>query len=192
MSKATRITAVIGEALAKKFTELTRQIGVSGTALLSRTISTELDYLEALPSNDERGEKGWRLLEELISKTDTRVRFNITLDRKDAERMNQICREKRIPRDGFIRGYISFLINEGDDGCDAPLVKISKILANPRHEYEQQRWISPKEEKTFWSPDGEFIERKAVCQENPYSHLHFDEEYLNPLLQFMQNRTAEK
>lgn len=52
----TRITAVIGESLAKRFTELTRQIGVSGTALLSRTLPAEMDYLAALPSNDESAE----------------------------------------------------------------------------------------------------------------------------------------
>lgn len=118
------------------------------------------------------------------------VRFNITLNRKDAERMNQLCREKRIPRDMFIRSYIVFLLY-GDDGCEAPLVKISKILANPRHEYEEKRWLSPKEDQTLYAPDGEVIERKAVCQHNPYNHLHFDDDMLNVLERFMQNRTPE-
>ena len=194
MSDTTRITTAIFETVSKRFTELTRQIGVSGTALLSRTLPAELDYLAALPSNDESAEKRARVIEELgnaLSDTPPKmVRFNVTLDRKEAERMNQICREKRIPRDMFIRSYIAFLIN-GVEGCEAPLLKISKILANPRYEFEEKRWLSPDEDQTLYAPDGEFIERKAVCKENPYSHLHFDDDMLNALERFMKNRTPE-
>jgi hypothetical protein len=177
MSATIRITVFIGEELGKKFTGLTRQIGVSGTALLTRTLPVELNYLAEIPSNSEKDETAWRLIGRLIEKlAATRPRrLNVTLDRHDAERMDQLCREKRVSRDLFIHQYIYFLVN-GDDGCEAPLVKISNILANPRYEYEQKRWLSPKEGETHHARDGQVIELKAVCQDNPYSSLHIDGE----------------
>ena len=139
-----RITAFVNEELAKKFTELTSQIGVSGTAILSRTLPNELNYLAGIPGNSERAGTTLRLL---ATDTGPKVRLNVTLDRQDAERMSQLCREKRVPRDSFIGGYIAFLVN-GDNGiCEAPLKKISEILANPRHEYEEKRRNGPKEDE---------------------------------------------
>jgi hypothetical protein len=120
------------------------------------------------------------------------VRFNITLDRKDAERMNQICREKRIPRDGFIRSYIAFLVNGVDEVCEAPLMKISKILANPQHEYEEKLRDSSSEDQVLIDQaDPSFVYIDGVPHENPYSHLHFDDDMLNALERFMRNRTPE-
>jgi hypothetical protein len=193
MSATIRITVFIGEELGKKFTGLTRQIGVSGTALLTRTLPVELNYLAEIPSNSEKDETAWRLIGRLIEKlAATRPRrLNVTLDRQDAERMDQLCREKRVSRDLFIHQYIYFLVN-GDDGCEAPLVKISKILANPRYEYEQNR---PKEDETHYARDGQVIELKAVCQDNPYSSLHIDGESLKLakglLEQLRKDRTPE-
>jgi hypothetical protein len=179
MSATTRITAFIGEELGKKFTGLTRQIGVSGTALLTRTLPVELNYLAEISSNSEKDETAWRLIGRLIEKLAAARprRLNVTLDRRDAERMDQLCREKRVSRDLFIHQYIYFLVN-GADGCEAPLVKISKILANPRYEYERARRRSPDEDYTEYAPTGEIIEHRALCKDNPYSALHIDGESL--------------
>jgi hypothetical protein len=192
MNNMTRITVSIGESKAKKFAELTRQIGVSGTALLRRTLPAELDYLAALPPNSETAEKRARVITELgnaLSDTPPKtVRFNITLDRKDAERMNQICQENRIPRDGFIRAYINFLVEGLDDVCEAPLMKISKILANPRLEYQKRL----SEREILYTEDGKgMIIDETVSQDNPYSHLHFDDDLLNALELFMKNARSE-
>jgi hypothetical protein len=196
MNKTMRVTAFIGEGLAKKFVESTRQIGVSGAALLSRTLPGELNYLAEIPSNSERAETAWRLMETLA--TDTRTdsrnvrRLNITLDRQHAERMSQLCREKRIPRDTFIGSYIAFLVN-GDSGiCEAPLKKISEILANPRHEYEEKRRNSPNEAETLLNlKDDSFTFNTPVSQENPYGHLHIDDDQLDLLERLAKNRTPE-
>jgi hypothetical protein len=185
-----RVTAFVDEELAQKFAELTKKIGVSGTALLSRTLPSELDYLAGIHSNSERAGTIWRLLEKLA--THPKIRFNVTLDRQDAERMSQLCREKRVPRDRFIGGYIDFLVN-GDNGvCEAPLKKISEILANPRHEYEEKRRNSPKEDQTQPSDDGNFNHITAVSQDNPYLDLYSDEDTLDLLEVVVKNRMAEK
>jgi hypothetical protein len=192
MNQTIRITAFIGEDLAKKFVERTRQIGVSGAALLSRTLPGELNYLAEIPSNSERAETAWRLMETLATDTHTDSRkvrrLNITLDRQHAEHMSQLCREKRIKRDIFIGSYIAFLVN-------GPLKKISEILANPRHEYEEKRRNGPKEDETFRDENGDFLVIKAVSQENPYRYLHIDEDQLdfqlNLLERIAKNRTPE-
>jgi hypothetical protein len=187
-----RITAFVNEELAKKFTELTSQIGVSGTAILSRTLPNELNYLAGIPGNSERAGTTLRLLERLAADTRPKMRLNVTLGRHDAERMSQICREKRVPRDSFIGGYIAFLVN-GDNGiCEAPLKKISEILANPRHEYEEKRRNSPKEDETLLDGNGNFIFNEAVSQENPYRYLHSDEEQLKLLDRLLRNRMGEE
>src|SRR6516162_2799934 len=135
--KTVRITAFIAEQYAEKFTALTRRIGVSGTALLSNTLSSELDYLAEIPPSTQRFEdlsnflaslefdSGGNLVE-VNDKPKVR-RLNITLDREVADRMNEICREKRIQRDQFINAYVGFLVDD-----KGPLQTVAEILVNPR------------------------------------------------------------
>lgn len=185
MSKAkTRITAFVEDGLAKEFAELTRGIGISGTALLNRELPAELKYLAELPANSERAAAACRFIERLSDTDDAPLkvrRLNITLDREDAERMDQLCREKRVPRDSFIGLYLHFLVND-------PLKRIAEMLTNPRREYEEKRWKS--------SPGptgpGQRGDESEVAPENPYGLLHIDEEQLNLLERFMKkNRTPE-
>ena len=127
-TEKTRITVFVADELAKKFTELMRRMGISGTALLNRTLPAELDYLAKQPANSERAAAVWRSLGTLMHTAGASSewrRFNITLDREDAERMDQICREKRLPRDVFIGAYLDFLVNGAEGVCGAPLEKIS-------------------------------------------------------------------
>jgi len=199
MSKnETRITAFIEEELAKKFTELTRRIGISGTALLSRTVPAELNYLAELPANSERAEKVVRFLADLkVDEDDTPPkkprRFNVTLRREDAKRLDQLCREKGVRRDGFIYAYIDFLVNGADGVCEAPLKKISEILMNPRHEYEEKRRNGPTADRTLYDLEDEsFTVIQGVPKENPYSLLHLGEEDLNRWERLIRkNRTPE-
>src|ERR1017187_10165670 len=195
----TRITTTVDADLAREFAELTRDIGISGTALLSRTLHSELDYLEGLPPNSEEDERALRrnypaggggakgdakapLIQYLKSASATAERFlvrkgriNITLDRQDAERLDRLCQEKRILRDGFIHCYIDFLVHGEDGVCEAPLAKISKLLSNPRHDYEEARESGPTEDETFWNQeDGHLscIVKRAVPRKHPYGILH--------------------
>jgi hypothetical protein len=115
-------------------------------------------------------------------------RFNVTLNRDDAERMDQLCRERRVRRDSFINGYISFLVNGESGVCEAPLRKISEMLMNPRHEFEAMRAMrpmrrnGPAEDETLDSLEGEtFVSKRAVSPENPYGYLHLDAERLTLL-----------
>lgn len=62
-TEKTRITVFVADELAKKFTELTSRIGVSGTALLNRALPAELDYLAELPENSERAAAVLRLID---------------------------------------------------------------------------------------------------------------------------------
>ena len=175
-TEKTRITVFVADELAKKFTELMRRMGISGTALLNRTLPAELDYLAKQPANSERAAAVWRSLGTLMHTAGASSewrRFNITLDREDAERMDQICREKRLPRDVFIGAYLDFLVNGAEGVCEAPLEKISEMLINPRHEYEEKRKSAPAADETLYNHETEeWTVIKAVPQENPYSGLH--------------------
>jgi len=183
MRAKTRITAFIEEERAKEFTEIMSRIGISGTALLNRALPTELNYLAKLPSNSERGEALNRFAERLAY-DDKYRRLNITLDRADAERMDQICREKRVSRDSFLGAFLAFLVYGEKGVCEAPLKKISEMLMNPRHEYEEKRSGGPAADTTLYDLEDEsFTHVEATPQDNPYSFLHHDEEELNQMEQ---------
>jgi post-segregation antitoxin (ccd killing protein) len=199
----TRITAFVEDELAREFTERARQLGISGTALLNRGLPAELDYLAELPFS-ERAAAVWRSYEAVIDAVGAsfkRRRINITLDREEAERMDQICREKRVPRDVFIGFYLDFLVNGAEGVCEAPLKRASEILMNPRHEYEEKRKNGPTADETLYNPETEeYTLIKAVPQENPYSGLHMlrhafkflDEEQLDLWVRLTkENRTPE-
>jgi len=175
----TRITVFIGAELAKKFSEFTRQIGISGTALLSSTLPTELGYLADLPRNSESAAKFWTLMDKMdeldgvFAGPAPTTRFNISLDRQDAERLNQLCHEKRVTRDSVISSYVRFLVDGEDRVCEAPLLKIAELLKSPRREFEEKRRNSPAESKTLHDLDDDtFIRIEPVPQDNPYRHLH--------------------
>jgi hypothetical protein len=186
MSKQTRITTFVREELAKKFAELTR--GISVTALLNRALPEELKYLAEVASNSERAEMVWRRR----GQGGTR-RFNFTLDRDHAERMDQLCREKRVPRDVFIEGYVDFLVNGEDGICEAPLAKISKMLASPRYEYEEKRRNSPIKDEVLHNLEDESITvNPAVSRENPYSFLHLDEKTCEKLERLFSEELKKK
>jgi hypothetical protein len=197
MRAKTRITAFVREDLAKAFTETMSRIGVSGSALLARGLPSELNYLAELPSNSERGEAVGRSLE-LLAAADSsskKRRLNITLERADAERMDQLCREKRVPRDFFIGGYLAFLVNGQDGVCEAPLKRIGALLMNPRLEFEEKRKSGSAADTTLYDmKDESFTFVEAVPRENPYSSLHLDEEemgLLERVVKDMKKRTPE-
>jgi hypothetical protein len=190
----TRITVFVADELAKKFTGTMRTLGISGTAFLSRTLPAELDYLAKLPANSERAAAVWRFMYIDTEDAPSKVRrFNITLDRGDAERMDQLCREKRVDRDNFIGVYLDFLVNGAEGVCEAPLKKVSEMLMNPRHEYEEKRKNAPTSDEEFYnSESSEFMTIKVFPEENPYSVFHIDEEQLKPWERWLKkNRTPE-
>jgi len=173
----TRITAFIEAERAKEFTAIMSRL--SGKALLNMALPAELNYLSKLPSNSERGEALNRFAERLAYDGKYR-RLNITLERADAERMDQICREKRVSRDSFLGAFIKFLVDGEKGVCEAPLKKISEMLMNPRYEYEEKRKSGPAEDTLQYNlKDEVFTYLEAVPQDNPYSFLHHDEEELN-------------
>jgi hypothetical protein len=185
MSKAsTRITAFVPEGLAEMFTELTRGIGISGTALLSRTLPSELNHLAGLPTNSERAEMARQMMDRILEIDATHLktrRFNITLIREDAERMNTLCREKRVPRDSFIGAYIYFLVKGEEGVCRGPLERIGEMLMNPRREYDEFLLNASllRDEDEEDSPT------------NPYIDLHLDEATVDFFLERWKNRTPE-
>ncbi|MGB7722196.1 MAG: hypothetical protein WBL65_20010 [Bryobacteraceae bacterium] len=200
-TEKTRITVFVADELAKKFTEHMRRMGISGTAYLNRGLPAELDYLAELPGNSERAAAVLTLID-TVSASSKRRQFNITLDREDAQRMDQLCREKRVPRDVFIGAYLDFLVNGAEGVCEAPLEKISAVLMNPRHEYEEKRKNGPTADETLYNHETEeWTVIKAVPQENPYSGLHMyrrafsflDAEQMDLWLKLVEkNRTPEK
>ena len=203
-TEKTRITVFVADELAKKFTEHMRRMGISGTAYLNRGLPAELDYLAELPGNSERPLLGgFETLIDTVSASSKRRQFNITLDREDAERMDQLCREKRVPRDVFIGSYLDFLVNGAEGVCEAPLEKISAMLMNPRHEYEEKRKSAPHCRRGILynhETDRMVMIIKAVPEENPYSGLHMyrrafsflDAEQMDLWLKLVEkNRTPE-
>jgi hypothetical protein len=178
-TETTRITALIEAGLAKEFTELTRGIGVSGTALLANTLHTELDYLETLPANTEQqGRKlwrGWHAGTGAGSRAAAKGRFNITLSREDAARLNRLCGAKRVPRHAVINCYVYFLVNGEEGVCEAPLAKIAKLLAEPRSEYEEARSKGSGVDQELYNPgDESWTLVEAVPREHPYHALSWD------------------
>jgi hypothetical protein len=187
-TEKTRITVFIGTELAKRFSEFTRQIGISGTALLSSTLPTELGYLAELPRNSESAAKFWTLMDKMdeldgiFAGPAPTTRFNISLDRQDAERLNQLCREKRVARDHVVNSYIRFLVDGEDGVCEAPLLKIAELLKSPRREFEEKRKNSPAQSKLLHDLDDDtFVRVEPVPQDNPYHHLHRSDEEVKRL-----------
>lgn len=199
MRSKVRITAFIGDELAARFTALTRRIGVSGTALLSKTLSSELDYLAAIPTRSERVEAAYRFIDALeadpsdVSPAKLR-RLNITLDRQVADRMGELCREKHIQRDQFINSYINFLVHGEEAVCRAPLETVAEILRNPRHDFEEKRRNSPREDQTLYNlKDESFTTNQAVSQRNPYDFLSsIDDDLLDRIERSMKKGRQSK
>jgi hypothetical protein len=193
-----RVTASITDVLARQFTDLTRLIGVSGSALISRTLRKELDYLAMIPSNSRRARKAL----EMVADADT-GRINFTLCRLDAERMDAICKEKNVPRNIFLHDYIDFLCNGYPNVCPGPLTLVNKILTNPRYEYEQkkheERIRVEKLAETLRMDPRDLPDARRKMEllrealSTPYSSLHLDEETIAEIVKIMTeaNEVAE-
>lgn len=163
-----RITAFVAAGMAERFSELTRRIGVSGTALLARTLSSELDYLAERPALNERFASASRLFATELE----RRRVNITLDSALVDRMNRLCREKHIQRDWFIETYIRFLVEGVEGVCEAPLGRVAKILEEPRYEFEESRSRgSDKEQALYDFEEESYTIVPSVPKDNPYARL---------------------
>lgn len=119
MESQVRITAFVAERLALKFARLTRRTGVSATALFARTLPAELDCLAGIPANKHDGLTA-ALVRLLDANEPPPRRLNITLKRKDAARMNRLCREKRVRRDEFISAYVSLPCERRTGGLRGP------------------------------------------------------------------------
>jgi hypothetical protein len=156
MSNSTRITVFVAQELWEKLTRYTTAIGVSREFLLSSTLESELGYLQKLAPN---GPKASRWFSALTHARPNRKRLNLSLNKKVAAKLRNLCKEKGITRDQFISEYISFLV-EGDPAgsCTSPLLKIRAIIDDPRWEYASNR------------------------DSNPYDDLHLSEEDADKLV----------
>ncbi len=141
----TRITAFVDAEVAGRFDWYTTAIGLSKNTFLNATLPAELGELEGLPPNGAEGGRSLKL--RLKIQSATRSRLNITLERSTADRMNEVCARKRIPRDLFLDAYLRFLVDGDPAGsCIGPLVKVAAVLENPRHEYYSYKGHGPYED----------------------------------------------
>ena len=120
-----RVTASITDDLAKEFTDLTRQVGVSGTALISRTLPRNWITWLRIPRNSGRARKAL----EMVSDAET-GRINFTLCRQDAERMDAICKEKMYRGIPFCARILIFCATASRTSAQG-LTLVNKILAVP-------------------------------------------------------------
>lgn len=89
------------------FNRIVKSIGLRRDAFLNRVLPEELDLFDKSPGNDDAGETSNREREILLAKFTKQVSLN--LDTNLVERLDQVCRDKRVTRDAFLSVAIKFL-----------------------------------------------------------------------------------
>ncbi len=151
--------------LVDEFSDLMQRARLSKDSFIASTLASEVEYLRDLPPN---GPKARLLLRALGRLQADRKRLSITLDKRLAKEISQVCDEKGITRDQFIGAYVSFLVHgDPDTGDPSPLEKALAILSDPRFGYA------------------------TINGSNPYQDLHMSEEDVDWLKENVGSRAKE-
>lgn len=113
---------------AEKLFGLLKDIGVKRDAYISQLLNEEVKSLAQHEPNSEKAERFIRFKES--ASCDNRVRLSIKLSRKLIKKINDVCAEKRVPRDVFVETFFDFLAN-GNGDTHSPLGKVQAILHDP-------------------------------------------------------------
>lgn len=113
---------------AEKLFGLLKDIGVKRDAYISQLLNEEVKSLAQHEPNSEKAELFIRFKES--ASNNNKVRFSIKLSRKLIKKINDVCAEKRVPRDVFVETFFDFLAN-GNGDTHSPLGKVQAILHDP-------------------------------------------------------------
>jgi len=160
-----RTTINLAPQAAKEFVASMKELGISKDAFLERTLPHELNFLRALPKPTTEQRQALDLVDQVAGLIDPMARtakLSITLGAPLLQRINKMCKEKRVRRDDFFGAYIGFLVNGDDEiGCPSPLSQVKQLLTEPRtHYYESQQAIeaifsqSSNPYRRFMAPTG--------------------------------------
>jgi len=129
-----KLTFTIRTEVLETFNMAIKSAGLRRDSYLNHVLPSEIDELLPLEPNSEKGEKQLRDMRRFLHKDFSKM--NVALDEDVAEKLDQVCREKKIPRDMFIEDFMEFLSKSPKHlEWVAPLIKISELMSNPRFEY---------------------------------------------------------
>lgn len=129
-----RVTIRISKQVLEKFDEILGLLHLRRDAYLNEILPNEIDELEQLPANSEAAE---HLLRAHRTVTKETARIAVTLQSSVVERLNAVCKEKRVIRDAFFETLFSFLASGIEDEADvfrcvaSPLWKAHAYLSEP-------------------------------------------------------------
>lgn len=133
------MTVRINRKLANTFTRFMEEIGLRRDTYLNKLLANEVELLNNLPPHSERAAKYARLTWQMLPEKDARL--SLKLDTSLVNRINEVCREKGIPRDQFIETFLDYLVNgfEGHEGdpfseVTPPLAKAYELITEPYYE----------------------------------------------------------
>lgn len=118
----TRITVRLNAVDWDFFNRIVKSIGLRRDAFLNRVLPEELNLFDKAPANDDAGEMFKRDLDKLLAKYTKQVSLN--LDANLVERLEQVCKDKRVTRDAFLGVAIKFLSSR--------LAVPAMVILNPR------------------------------------------------------------
>jgi hypothetical protein len=125
-----RTTFYIDPDLLDKLESLIAGSGLSRDALLGKWLPSEIKLLRQMPPNSAEVN---RYLKGATWSVDS-ARLNVALETQLLTQLNDVCKEKGVPRDLFLEAFIRFLLEGGGEMDWSPLGKIVAMLDDPRWE----------------------------------------------------------
>lgn len=89
------------------FNRVMKSIALRRDAFLNRVLREELELFAKAPGNDDAGARHRRDVEKILAKYTKQVSLNLDVDL--VERLEQVCKDKRVTRDAFLGVAIKFL-----------------------------------------------------------------------------------
>lgn len=125
------MTLLLDESLLGEFDELNKSLGLRRDGHLRKHLLREIEKLAELQANSPFVAEYLRLQRQASGRVLKKV--GIKLPGSLMERINEVCAEKRVPRDLFIETFIKFLVKGRPDiGVDAsPMHKALAYINDP-------------------------------------------------------------
>jgi hypothetical protein len=97
---------------------------------LRKQIEREIESLAEVRQNSELAARYLQMTK--MERFSDRIKVGLKLPSELIERINEVCAEKRVPRDLFIESFLNFLVNGWkEEGVASPLAKAYEYLNDP-------------------------------------------------------------
>ena len=110
-----KLTFTIRTEVLETFNMAIKSAGLRRDSYLNHVLPNEIDELLPLEPNSEKGEKQLRDLRRFLHKDFSKM--NVALDEEVAEKLDQVCREKKIPYFGICMGLQVAVIEFARNVC---------------------------------------------------------------------------